>query len=56
MGEWMCAEFRFSFNRRVGMGGGTIETVHHMVQKKLLEISDQFDFKHFFGLPKYKLV
>lgn len=22
MGEWVCAEFRVSFNRRVGMGGG----------------------------------
>lgn len=21
VGEWVCAEFRFSFNRRVGMGG-----------------------------------
>lgn len=22
MGEWMCAEFWFSFNRHVGVGGG----------------------------------
>lgn len=33
MGEWVCAEFRFSFNRRVGMGGGNLSCPPHGAEK-----------------------
>lgn len=55
MGEWVCAEFRFSFNRRVGMGGGNLSCPPHGAEK-LLKFRISSILNTFSGLSEYKLV
>lgn len=39
-----------------GEGEKNLNCLPHWIQKNWLEISDKFDFNHFFELPKYNLV